>query len=71
MLDWAIEARGLTWQLTRAEKLTDVDRPASRLLVLAKWLAVGNDANGDGEISPVAGEGGALVAYQLAQLISR
>ena len=47
-----------------------VDKPASRLLTLAKWLAVGNDANADGEISPIAGEGGALVAYQHAQFMA-
>ncbi|HYW88323.1 MAG TPA: hypothetical protein VFB50_11165, partial [Chloroflexota bacterium] len=70
MQAWATEARGLALELSRARDLKSVDRPASRLLNLAKWLAVGDDANADGEVSPVPGEGGALVAYEHAQFMA-
>jgi hypothetical protein len=39
-------------------------------MTLSKWLAVGNDADGDGEIAPSLGEGGALVAFEHAQFMS-
>jgi plastocyanin/uncharacterized membrane protein YozB (DUF420 family) len=70
MQAWALEAREVALELTRARELVAVDRPASRLINLAKWLAVGNDVDGDGEISPVVGEGGALVAYEHAQFMA-
>ena len=70
MQAWATEARGLALELSRARDLKSVDRPARRLLNLAKWLAVGDDANADGEVSPVPGEGGALVAYEHAQFMA-
>jgi hypothetical protein len=70
MHGWATEARTIALELTHVRQLAAVDRSASRLLTLAKWLAVGNDANADGEISPIAGEGGALVAYEHAQFMA-
>ena len=70
MHGWATEARAVAFELTRVRELAAVDRPASRLLNLAKWLAVGDDANADGEISPIPGEGGALVAYEHAQFLA-
>src|SRR5262249_24277999 len=45
MLGWATEARPLALQLSRTAELQAVDRPDGRLLTLAKWLAVGDDAN--------------------------
>jgi len=70
MQGWATEARALSLQLSGAAELKAVDRPAGRLLTLARWLAVGDDANADGEISPIVGEGGALVAYEHAQFMA-
>jgi len=70
MLGWATEARGLALGLTRVTELADVNRPASRLLVLVKWLDLGNDLNGDGELSPVVGEGGGLVAYEHSRFMA-
>jgi plastocyanin len=67
---WATEARGLALDLTTVRDLSKVDPKAGQLLTLAKWLALGNDADGDGEISPIAGEGGAFVAYQHAQFMA-
>jgi plastocyanin len=70
MIGWALEARGIALELTRTRYLSAVDPRASRLTTLARWLAVGDDANDDGEISPIAGEGGALVAYEHAQFMA-
>jgi plastocyanin len=70
MTGWALEARAIALELTRTRYLSAVDPRASRLTTLARWLAVGDDANDDGEISPIAGEGGALVAYEHAQFMA-
>ncbi len=70
MQDWAQEARGLARELSRVTELPQVDRPATRLLTVAKWLSTGNEANADGEISPIAGEAGALVAYEHAHYMA-
>jgi hypothetical protein len=43
---------------------------ATRLLVLANGISRGEDVNVDGEIAPVPGEGGGLVAYQHAQYMA-
>jgi plastocyanin len=67
---WASQARGLALELTRVEELSLVGHPASRLLTLAKWMELGNDLNGDGELSPVPGESGALVAYEHARFMA-
>ncbi|HET6319631.1 MAG TPA: plastocyanin/azurin family copper-binding protein [Chloroflexota bacterium] len=70
MRGWATEARSLALELSAVADLKAVARPAARLLNLAKWLAVGDDVNADGEISPIVGEGGALVAYEHAQFMA-
>lgn len=70
MQEWAIEARDLALQLAQ---LTDVQAggtPAARLTELSGWIQRGDDANGDGEIAPVPGEGGGLVAYEHAQFMA-
>ena len=63
---WATDARGLALDLTRGPNAD----AAARLLALANFISRGDDANGDGEISPVPGEGGGLVAYQHAQYMA-
>jgi hypothetical protein len=40
------------------------------LLKLSTAISVGIDANGDGQIAPIAGEGGGLVAYVHAQYMA-
>jgi plastocyanin len=63
---WATEARSLAFDLSR-----DPDAAAAqRLLQLANAISVGEDTNGDGEIAPVPGEGGGLVAYMHAQYMA-
>ena len=37
---------------------------------LSKQIVRGADTNGDGESAPVAGEGGALVAYEHARYMA-
>jgi plastocyanin len=63
---WATESRALALDLTRGPNPT----AAARLLVLANFISRGNDANGDGDIGPVPGEGGGLVAYLHAQYMA-
>jgi plastocyanin/uncharacterized membrane protein YozB (DUF420 family) len=67
---WATEARSLAFQLSGVNDLAAVGKPAARLLVVAKWLELGNDINADGELTPTAGEGGAFVAYEHARFMA-
>ena len=66
MSQWATDARGLALNLSRAPDAG----AAERLLQLANAIAMGEDVNGDGEIAPVPGEGGGLVAYVHAQYMA-
>jgi plastocyanin len=63
---WATSARDLAYGLTRTPDAT----AAGRLLELARAISVGVDINGDGEIAPLPGEGGARVAYLHAQYMA-
>lgn len=63
---WATDARGLALELTRGPN----PAAAAQLLVLANRISRGDDVNHDGEISPVPGEGGGLVAYLHAQYMA-
>jgi len=66
LLGWADAARTLALALTRGPD----GAAAERLLALATAISIGIDANGDGQIGPLPGEGGALVAYQHAQYMA-
>lgn len=70
MQEWAIEARDLALKLAQATDLAAVQEAPARLAQLSQWIQRGNDANGDGEIAPVPGEGGGLVAYEHAQFMA-
>ena len=63
---WATDARGLALDLTRGPNAP----AAAQLLILANRISRGDDVNGDGEIAPVPGEGGGLVAYLHAQYMA-
>ena len=63
---WTTDARGLAFDLTRGPNAP----AAAQLLVLANRISRGEDVNGDGEIAPVPGEGGGLVAYLHAQYMA-
>jgi plastocyanin/uncharacterized membrane protein YozB (DUF420 family) len=70
MRGWATEAHDLALQLAQASDAAAVKEQVARLFTLSQWLNIGDDANGDGQIAPVPGEGGGLVAYQHAQYMA-
>ncbi len=67
---WAAEARDLALQLTQSQDAAAAKQSAARLLTLGQWMQRGDDANGDGEIAPIPGEGGGVVAYEHAQFMA-
>jgi plastocyanin len=64
---WAEEARDIALRIAQGQ---GAEADASRLVLLGGQIARGVDANGDGAIAPIAGEGGALVAYEHARYIA-
>jgi plastocyanin len=70
MLGWAAEARDLALRLAESPDVAAAGEDAARLVTLAQQVQRGADANGDGEIAPVAGEGGGIVAYEHAQFMA-
>ena len=70
MQEWAIEARDLALQLTQDGDVATAKQLSDRLTMLGQWIQRGDDANGDGEIAPIPGEGGGLVAYEHAQFMA-
>jgi plastocyanin len=70
MRGWATEARDLALQLGQASDAAAIKDQTARLVTLSQWLQRGDDANGDGEIAPVPGEGGGIVAYEHAQFMA-
>lgn len=75
---WAAEARDLALQLTQGtdpsagsgQGTAALKQQAGRLVTLGQWIQRGDDANGDGEIAPIPGEGGGIVAYEHAQFMA-
>ena len=67
---WAAEARDLALQLGQATDAAALKQQAGRLVTLGQWIQRGDDANGDGEIAPIPGEGGGIVAYEHAQFMA-
>lgn len=65
---WAEEVKTIARQLGASERASQSD--LGRLLTLAAQIQVGLDANGDGEVAPVPGEGGARVAYEHANFMA-
>ncbi len=70
MRGWATEARDLALQIAKGGDAATLQGQVERLVLLSQWLQRGDDANGDGEIAPIPGEGGGLVAYQHAQFMA-
>ena len=70
MRGWAVEAHDLALQLAQATDTAAIKDQAARLVTLSQWIQRGNDANGDGEIAPIPGEGGGIVAYEHAQFMA-
>lgn len=67
---WSAEARDLALALTQAQDAAALKQQTDRLLTLGQWIQRGDDANGDGEIAPIPGEGGGIVAYEHAQFMA-
>jgi plastocyanin/uncharacterized membrane protein YozB (DUF420 family) len=67
---WATEAHDLALQIAQANDTTSIKDQAARLVTLSQWINRGNDANGDGAIAPIPGEGGGIVAYEHAQFMA-
>ena len=70
MRGWATEVHDLALQLAQATDTGAIKDQAARLVLLSQWINRGDDANGDGEIAPIPGEGGGLVAYEHAQFMA-
>jgi plastocyanin len=70
MQEWAVEARTLALQLAQSTDLAATGDAITHLGQLSQWIQRGDDANGDGEIAPVPGEGGGVVAYEHAQFMA-
>lgn len=70
MQEWAIEARDLALQIAQSADVAAAKQATDRVTLLAQWIQRGDDANGDGEIAPIPGEGGGLVAYEHAQFMA-
>ena len=64
--EWATQARETALALSSGPNAG----AAAQLLDLATRISIGFDANGDGQIAPVPGEGGGLVAYVHAQYLA-
>ena len=62
--------RDLALEAARPQTTTRAAQLAEQMGPLAGQLAVGVDANGDGQIAPIVGEGGARVAYLHAQFMA-
>jgi plastocyanin/uncharacterized membrane protein YozB (DUF420 family) len=67
---WSAEARDLALALTQAQDAAALKQQTDRLVTLGQWIQRGDDANGDGEIAPIPGEGGGIVAYEHAQFMA-
>jgi plastocyanin/uncharacterized membrane protein YozB (DUF420 family) len=67
---WAVEARDLSLELAQAQNAASLTQQTGRLVTLGQWIQRGDDANGDGEIAPIPGEGGGIVAYEHAQFMA-
>lgn len=67
LLDWAEQARDTALEVIRAADLDAAQPLVQALLALSQSILYGADANGDGRVEAIPGEGGALTLYQHAQ----
>jgi hypothetical protein len=68
-LDWAGQMRDLELQVLQANQPADAAGAAARLVELAAALLEGLDANGNGQVEPIPGEGGIRTLYRHSQLM--
>jgi len=64
--EWAIELRDIAKRIAQAPDGANVEEDIRNAVVLANQILNGLDINGNELIEPIAGEGGAITAYQHA-----
>ncbi len=64
--EWAIELRDTTERIVQAPEGANIEADVRTAVTLANQILNGLDINGNELIEPIAGEGGALTAYQHA-----
>jgi hypothetical protein len=63
---WATELRDVVQKIAKAPNGTDIQADVRNAVTLADQILNGLDTNGNELIDPIAGEGGAMTAYQHA-----
>jgi serine/threonine protein kinase len=64
--EWAIELRDTTKRIVQAPEGANIEADVRTAVALANKILNGIDTNGNELVEPIAGEGGALTAYQHA-----
>lgn len=64
--EWAIELRDISMRIIQAPAGANIEADVRAAVTLADQILNGLDTNGNELIEPIAGEGGALTAYQHA-----
>jgi hypothetical protein len=68
--DWAPELRDLALGIARSVDSQDVDADLRRANALAHQMLEGIDIDGNESVDPIAGEGGAITAFEHAEYMS-
>jgi len=68
--NWAPELRDLALRIARATQDQDVGTDVLKASILAKQMLDGIDIDGSESVDPIAGEGGALTAFEHAEYMS-
>ena len=61
--EWTPQLRDQLFAVLEATSLTDAEEPVRQAVVLANQILNGVDVNGNENIEPIPGEGGAMTAY--------
>jgi hypothetical protein len=70
LVDWAPELRDLALGIARSADGQDVDADLRRANALAHQMLEGIDIDGNESVDPMAGEGGAITAFEHAEYMS-
>jgi hypothetical protein len=68
--EWAIQLRDTTKRIVQAPEGANIDADMRNAVTLANQILNGLDINGNEVIEPIAGEGGAITAYQHAYYLA-
>jgi hypothetical protein len=69
MLDWATQIQALEQTLLQAPDAATAGLDTAKVLELTQAMGQGIDANNDGRVDPIPGEGGAQTLVEHAQLM--